>query len=353
MKIFARILTVAALLVPLVSINAAAQDKPKVIRVYGQGAGFGKPYGNQVIGVLRDRSLLEKEFEKDGIKVEWTFATGTGPAINEAIANGQADFANYGGLPNIVGKAAGLPTKILASYGIGNVYLAVRANAGIDKIEDLKGKKVAVAFGTINHLGFQRFLDLHKLTPKDLKVVNLKAGDQVSALQAGTVDAAFGGSNFLNLEDKKLVKILFDTRGEPSPVNNFGAFTVTESFAKQYPDVVRRVVKNFVIAARWASDDANRQEVFNIWAKTGIPADAYADDFLNQPLRERLSPLLDDFVLARYREGVVFSREEGFIRQDVDLSKWIDTSYLDAALKELNLQNYWPRRDAAGKVKKG
>jgi sulfonate transport system substrate-binding protein len=173
MKLITRLFAIAALITPLIAGPAFAQDKPKVIRLYGQGAGFGKPYGNQVIGVLRDRGLLEKEFEKDGIKVEWTFATGTGPAINEAIANGQTDFANYGGLPNIVGKAAGLPTKILASYGIGNVYLAVRSNAGVDKIEDLRGKKVAVAFSTINHLGFERFLDLHKLTAKVLKVVIL------------------------------------------------------------------------------------------------------------------------------------------------------------------------------------
>ena len=59
---------------------------------------------------IRDRAYtdggLEEEFKKDGVKVQWTFFKGAGPAVNEALVNKQLDFAWQGDLPSIVHRAS-------------------------------------------------------------------------------------------------------------------------------------------------------------------------------------------------------------------------------------------------------
>lgn len=77
----------------LVTLTAQAAA-PKVIRIAAPdlSAGATPSYGGQV-DYLNANKLLEKEFAKDGIKIQWSFFKGAGPAINEAFANRQLDFA--------------------------------------------------------------------------------------------------------------------------------------------------------------------------------------------------------------------------------------------------------------------
>lgn len=340
----------AAALSPAVLPSAAQADSPTVIRLGGQGSGFGKPYGTGIIGVLRAGNYVEDEFKAEGIKVEYTFFNGTGPAINEALANGQLDFANYGGLPNIVGRAGGLRTKIVASYGVGEAYVAVRKDLPVQSIADLKGRKVAVAKGTINHLSMNRLLERHGLTEKDVQLVHLTASDQLAALTSGDVDAAFGSFNFLALRDQGVVKIITSTREAPA-ASFFGAFTVTEDFAARYPEATRRVVKAYVRAAHWASLEENRDALITLWALSGTAPQALAEDIQGQPLAYRNNPVIDDFYIEQYRAGVAFALENKLIRKTVDLDSWIDRSHVDAAVRELGLQSVWKARGADGKPK--
>jgi sulfonate transport system substrate-binding protein len=77
---------------------SAQEAPPKVIRLAGPGNAEGKPFGTGSLGVLKVKGYLEDEFQKEGVRIDWQFPRGTGPAINEAFANGQLDFASYGGL---------------------------------------------------------------------------------------------------------------------------------------------------------------------------------------------------------------------------------------------------------------
>jgi len=121
-----------ALCMAVFAVGAASAQEalPKVIRLAGPGNADGKPFGTGTLGVLKVKALLEDEFKTDGVSIQWQFPRGTGPAINEAFANGQLDFASCGGLPNIVGRGAGLRTKVLSTYGISPTYLVARTGPG-------------------------------------------------------------------------------------------------------------------------------------------------------------------------------------------------------------------------------
>lgn len=338
---------VAAMAVPA-RPSWAAGNAPASIRVGGQGNLGGKPYGSAVIGVVRARKMLEQEFAPDGIAIDWQFPRGTGPAINEAIANGQLDFANYGGLPNIVGRGAGLPTKVLASYGTSPIYLVARKGSGIASVADVKGRKLTVSRGTINELSLFRILGAAGLTEGDIQLFDLISTDQISALQSGDVDAVVAGSNILPLVDQGLASVVFTSKGKVDPSAMWGSFVVTEDFASANPEITRRVVRTFVKAAHWASQEENRAELLDIWALTGQPKNTLERDYSGDALKDRLNPLLDAFYLANLKAGIQFALDTKLIRHTVETDGWVDGSYLDAAIAELGLQGFWPAHDEHG-----
>lgn len=76
------------------------------------------------------------------MRIEWYFFKGAGPAVNEAFANNQLDFAIQGDLPEIIGRANGLKTKILLASGAhAPIYLAVPVGSPVRKVADLRGKR--------------------------------------------------------------------------------------------------------------------------------------------------------------------------------------------------------------------
>src|SRR5688572_33153326 len=83
------------------------------------------------------RGMLEDEFRKDGIQINWSFLRGAGPAVNELFANGLLDFSLLGDLPSIVGRASGLEYKLIAGSSVrGNIYLAVPADSSVQRSEE-------------------------------------------------------------------------------------------------------------------------------------------------------------------------------------------------------------------------
>jgi sulfonate transport system substrate-binding protein len=78
----------------LAAVHAYA-DKPAVIRIgiAQQGNGDLPTFGGSPAATVQLQQSLEKEFAADGIKVEWLFFKGAGPAVNEAIANKSLGFA--------------------------------------------------------------------------------------------------------------------------------------------------------------------------------------------------------------------------------------------------------------------
>jgi sulfonate transport system substrate-binding protein len=308
-------------------------------------------YGDNV-SVAHIGHFVEDEFKNDpDVKVEWTFFRGAGPAVNEAIANGQLDFgAGEGDLPSIVARSKGLKTKIvLAADTRDPIYLAVKPNSGIKTIDDLRGRKVAQFRGTNLQIATDRVLEAHGLTERDIKFINLDTGNTLAALAAGDIDGAFGGPEFLDLDRRGIVKVVYSTKTDDPAFGRQAALLVTEEFESTHPDLTARVVKAVVKAAQWSTDEANREAVFAGWTKSGIPVETFRADFADVRLTDRLSPIIDDFFVTRYRAQAERAKAYKLLRDDVDVDSWFEPKYLNQALAELKLEDYWPRYDAAGK----
>lgn len=342
----------AALIGGLLISGAAFADQT-VIRVGYPGVGVdNRPYGySDSVSLARVGEYLEKEFKNDpDIKVQWTYFRGAGPELNEALAAKQLDFAaGLGDLPSIVGRSRGLKTRwLFPAQEHGALYLAVAPDSKINSIADLKGRKVAQFRGTNLQIAADTVLAAHHLTEKDIKFVSLTTADSLAALTSGNVDASFGGEEYLDLQKRGIVKIVYASKDDKPIFGPNSAVLVTEDFEKAHPDLTGRVVKAFVKAAAWGSDERNREQVFQDWAKSGIPADSFRADFEGRTLASRNTAVIDDFIIARYKDKAAKAKAYGLIKKDVDIDSWLEPKYLEAALKELGLENYWSRFDADG-----
>lgn len=342
-----------ALTVTLAShAHGQAQQPLSVIRIGVATGGVGSDpvrHGGSSTALAYTDGAIEEEFKKDGVKVKWIFFKGAGPAVNEALVNNQLDFAWQGDLPSIVHRAGGVKTRIILGTGVrAGLYLGVPPDSSIKRIEDLKGKKVAVFKGTNLHLAAVRALTDKGIKERDLKLINLDLPSSNTALATKDVDAAFSYVGLFDLRDRGLAKIIWSAREDSYKYTRQHALLVTDDFAARHPDAVARVVKNIVKYAHKYSDENRRAELFDLWGKTEYPEKIWREDFIGQPLRVRQSPLLDPFLVARYADAANESLALKLIRTRPEIESWFDRSFLNAALKELKLENYWPAYGATG-----
>ncbi|MBB3181490.1 ABC transporter substrate-binding protein [Variovorax sp. Sphag1AA] len=329
-----------------------AYAAPDVIRIGIATAGGGDPvtWGGSPGGVAQNQRLLEDEFKGSGTRIEWVFFKGAGPAVNEALSNKQIDFAYQGDLPSLVGRANGLNTRLLLASGTrNNLYVVVPPKSGIHEIKDLKDRRVAIFRGTNGHLVAINVLAANGLAERDIKGVHLDTGSAQAALVSDGVDAAFGGYEWFKVRDQGLVRVVYSTQGKDPSLTRQAALVVRGDFEQANPAEVQRVVDAFVRAARWASDENNRAALFEIWAKSGTPVASWQAEFDGQSLAARNSPLLDAFVLGRYKAVVEDALKLKLIRRSVTVDDWFEPRYLRAALKKQGLENYWTAYDVAGK----
>ena len=347
MKLLRRLTLWLAFFLALPSLAA----EPSSIRIGVATGGVGSPArtGGSTLGLVNAQGLLEKEFEKDGIKIDWIFFKGAGPAVNEALVNQQLDLAWQGDLPSIVHRANGVKTRIILGAGVRNgLYLGVPPDSTISRLEDLKGKRVAIWKGTNLHLAAVRALAAHGLRESDVKLINLDQAGAQAALSTHDIDAAFGYVELFALRDKGVAKVVWSAAQDSYRYTRQTALLATDVFIAQHPELVQRVVDVVVRTARTYSDEAQRADLFAQWGKAELPEKYWREDFIGQPLRVRLSPLLDPFLVARYQDSAEESLRLKLIRKPPEIPGWFEPRFLNAALKAQKLEGYWPEYASDG-----
>ena len=330
----------------MLSAVAHAEDKPSVIRIANPGVGIG---GRPVVAygawsLLHIKGQLEDEFRSDGIKVQWTFARGAGPAVNEQFANDLADISLLGDLPSIIARSSGVKTKVLAAAGLTNLYIAVPADSSIQSFKDLVGRKLAVFKGTCLHLSANRILASQGLSEKDLRTINMDQVTTLAALTTKDVDAAIGGNELLALKERGAVRLIYSTKGDPR-FTCTSTVVASEPFLNKYPAVVKRILRTYVRAAKWVSEqESNPTDVFNLFTKSGIPFASFKSDWVGDSFKVRVSPRLDPYLRNRYRANISDALKFGLIRKDFEIDSWFAPALLDQVLKEEGLSGYWPDR---------
>lgn len=334
--------------------SLAQAQAPAVIRIGSPELGTGgkSSPGSGVLAIVQHNQWLEQEFAKDGIKIEWNFFRGAGPAVQEALAAKQLDVVMLGDLASVIGRSRGLPTRYLVPTGRGtNSYLATAPGADIKSVLDLKGRKVSVLKGTAYQRPFYNLLASVGLTEKDVKLINLDWPSSKAAVVAREIDATFGGSDLFLLKDKG-VNIPISTKGRGPAFTIDTGILATDEFITQYPQVTARLVKQLVRAAHWASQESNREALLKLFVEnSGNPELGIRSELDGESLKARFSPLIDEALLSEYQSVVNDSLKLGLIRQGFDVNTWVAPAFVQQALRDLKLEKNWSELDANGKLK--
>lgn len=328
-----------------------AGDKPSVIR-FGQPSGsYGKALSSGPMGEIQVKDLFEEEFKKDGIRLEVNYIKTAGPGVNEGLSNDALDIGSIGDLPAVAGFAGGLKTRAVASTRGGNTYLAVPIDSPIKSVKDLKGKKIGISLGTYMHAAALKILHDNGLSENDVNFYNMDSTTAENAVVTKDVQAAFISSDAITLRTRGVARVLYTTQGKPVFYQNAGALIVREAFAKKYPDIVRRFVKVWVKASYLHSK--NKMASAKLDTRVGTPLSTVLEDEVGQSQLYLNSPKFDEMWLAHDRRSIALFKSHNLIRRSFDPAKeWIDRSYLDAALRELKLEGFWPDYDANGNPRK-
>ena len=331
----------------------AADDKPATVRISFPGAGTGgRPIsGGSYPANAHLQRAIDEEFKADGIKIEWKHFPGAGPALNESFANGLTDFAfGHGDLPLIVGRSTGLKHKILMSSGRGgDSYFVVPAASTAKSLADLKGKRLATFKGTAGQLTLYRFIERFGLAEKDFKIISLDSDSTLAALSTGDIDGTVRAP--FDVEARGVARRIHEILDDPY-ISRPGSVWVGEEFEKRYPHLVQRVVTRLIKVAHWSTQEENRERQLQLWATSGTPYVDYKRGWeRTKDLRNRINPLLDEYYHASIQRSIEEVKKYKLIRRDVAFEGWLEPKYLNQALKELKLEDYWPQQTADGKLK--
>ena len=237
-----RSLLVSSLAIGLAGFAGSALAQTKEVRI--DFATY-----NPVSLVLKEKGFLEKALSKDGITVRWVQTLGSNKAL-EFLNAGSIDFGSTAGAAALIGKINGNPIKSIYVYSRPEwTALVTRKDTGITKVEDLKGKRVAVTRGTDPHIFLVRSLQQAGLTEKDVKLVLLQHPDGRTALERGDVDAWAGLDPMMAAAEIESGAVLFHR--DPA-ANTWGILNVRDAFAKENPALVTTVLKAYEEARAWS-----------------------------------------------------------------------------------------------------
>lgn len=345
-RLLAAVALLAAGVAPAMAAPAAGLPEAVRIAAVARSANGGKALFAGSSALVASQGWLAAELGKLGVKLEWLPVTTNSVAVqvNEAFANKSIDFAQYGDLPSIIANASGLNTRLVVPGGsLNNTYLVVPYASTARSINDLKGKKIALHRGRPWEYPFSHLLAANGLKASDVKLLNLNPQAGAAALASGSADAFFTLSDAFLLEEKKIGRVIWASKIPPQDWKMRAELWGSADFLARYPQLAQLVATAYVKAHQSASVENGREDYIRAEAAAGQPESVVRRelDGDNRPWKARWSPLLTPEVKAHYAAEALYAKQAGLIAKPLDTSKLYAPQFVEQALVNLKLQQYW------------
>lgn len=319
-KIIAIALAAILSILTLTVYGSALAEKTNTLRVAAQSYPLYSP-----INVAYELGYFDEEFAAIGASYTWTeFASG--PLVNEAVAAGEGDVGFMADLPAIIARSSGQDIQVVSGVSTGERSLAVlvRTDSEIQKVEDLKGKQIAYAFGSYAQHLLSLVLDLGGLTFDDIESINLGAADSPTALANGDVDAIVIWEQFITkLTEEGTARVLIDGTGIKK--SNMVLYAV-KSFAEENPELIKAFIKATDRGAKYI--ESNPADAAKILA---VRYNVTEDEMIKIFGNFNFSVSLTEDDIKEITTVANYAYEAGIIGNPVDGEAFINTSYLTEA----------------------
>lgn len=235
--------------------------------------------------IIKQEGWLEDTFGDD-VTVTWTQSLGSNKA-NEGLRAGALDVGSTAGSAALLARANGSPIRTIDIYTQPEwSALATLPGSGIDSVEDLRGKTVAVTVGTDPYFFLLQALDEAGVDPSEVDIQNLQHADGGAALVNGTVDAWSGLDPMMAAHELNDGVELFYRNVD---FNTYGFLNATEDFVTKHPDLAQAVVDAYEKARAWALE--NPEETSALLAEVAGIDQSVADKVLLERTTIDLDPV--------------------------------------------------------------
>ena len=262
-------------------------------------------------------------YEKEGLKVE-TIEFNAGPDLVKAAATGQIDIGYCGTPPAVTGIAKGVPIKIVAAVNQEGSGIVVGENTGIQKIEDLKGKTIAIPMkGSIQDVLLQMALKEHGINPEDVNIIEMQVPLMPKALEAGRIDGFIAWEPYVSMAEQKGYGHAIAYSRDIWKDHPCCVVIATDQFIKEHPDQLRKFLKIHVEATEYLN--SHKDESASIVAKTlGTDPEVEKRAFQNMKFLAVPTGSSIDNVL----KFVEIEKQLGYIKKDLKRDDIFNLEYL-------------------------
>lgn len=202
-------------------------------------------------------------FEDEGLDVAVAEPFASGVDQLNALETDQIQFAQVGA-PLIGAVLKGSDYVIVGNYtgsaaqlGIDETMAIVaKSEAGVsgDDLSSLRGKRLGVTVGSINHLYLLALLEDNGMTPDDVEIVNTAATDLAVALQTDGIDAAVIWDPWPMTIEQQVEGTETVLRGG-GYIGFMGYIVAKRDFVEQNPDAVERFLRARAAADQWMREN--------------------------------------------------------------------------------------------------
>jgi sulfonate transport system substrate-binding protein len=250
-----------------------------------------------------------------------------GPPLVEAAITGQENILFTGWVPAVTLMSKSEDWMIVGKLAYFPMSLMARTGSNISKIEDLRGKKIGVGYGTGPYPVVMLSLKEHGLVPgKDVEIINMKPADMGAALQTSQVDAVAWAEPSITL---------FKEKNMAYPIENYndiGFIVVSKKYAKEHPKEVKRFLVAFKESELYMSQ--NKEQIFNWFSEesqyniTLVRALITTEPNFNAKNISDINVAIDQSWIDATQKKINFEYETGLIASPLNLSEKIDMKYL-------------------------
>lgn len=251
---------------PMPSAAAAPEKKagPPLTIAYSDWPGW----------VAWDIAVQKGWFKEEGVDVELKWFE-YAPSM-EAYSAGKVDAVAVTNGDALVTGSSGAASVAIVINDFSNGNDMIVARSGVKSIADLKGKKIGVEVGFVDHLLLLQALASAKMAEKDVKIVNVKTDETPQALKSGQVDAiaAWQPNSGAALKEAPGSTAIYTSANVPGLIYDVLAVN-PKSLTERRADW-KKVVKVWFKVASFIKDEKNVDEAAKIMsARVSLTPDAY------------------------------------------------------------------------------
>lgn len=294
-------------------------------------------------------AIANHSFEKaTGYKIHWRQFE-SGAKVATAFASGDVKIGVIGSSPLAAAVTRGVDLQLFWILdNINNAEaMVVRNGSGINKPQDLVGKKLGVPFASTSDYHAMFALQRWGIKPSSVHILNMQPNQIAAAWERGDIDAAYVWDPALS-RIKETGKVLI-TSGELSKAGKptFDGIAVDRKWGEAHPDFMAKFVKVIADAdaayrdnaKAWTPDSpqvkaivqmigGNAKDVPNALALYAFPTmqEQASPDWLGGGEKSRAAFALKD--TAAFLKG-----QHQLDSVKADYSSYVTPAYVDAAMK--------------------